>query len=455
MSGLKELRERVVTFFRTQPARGAVGIDLLAKEFKEGDLKKLVPDADAEKAAENAAAAKHVVPDKKAERLDYGRKAVLSNLVEDLWKEGTLTRRQLTADEGTGMGYFFPGEYTPDAPAGQKPKIKELRIDEIKVDSRIQQRDGGIDQATVDEYALVHDRLPPVRVFQFKHEDTGELVNLLSRGFHRIAAKKQAGCDTIPCEIFEGTRDDAILDACGDNATHGRRRTSKDIVKAVRTLLNSKFYRQASTSMIAAAVQIAWGTADKIIKKIDREENRSEEEKAARGKGKDGKSYSRKKTKTKTAEKAPEARKSERKSTSGLKDLAGHEVPDDVAPIFQDTRFTDACNTILDSVKFLRELRTDTYQASSLNLDERKEALGEIFRKVETLMLSAPFSIVPENADVATAIARRKFMTKSEYEDWKKKGKKTKADKAEAAAAPAGSQAEKPEGGDNGASNAS
>ncbi len=75
---------------------------------------------------------------------------------------------------------------------------------------------------------------PPVVVF---YDGT---TYWLADGYHRLAAHATAGKETIAAEIHEGTKRDAILYACGANATNGIRRTNADKRQAVERLLNDE-----------------------------------------------------------------------------------------------------------------------------------------------------------------------------------------------------------------------
>lgn len=434
MAELKELRNRIVTFFQTQPNRIPVGLDAIAEEFDSDDLKKLIPEELSADALDKAVKEKRQVPEDKSERKDYGRKKVFEDEVERLTREGIIKRCSLNNYGGTGMGYRYEGDLPEDKPEGQTAKVVKLPIDQIRIDPKIQQRDDGIDPKTVDEYALVVESLPPARVFKFK--DLGEWRYILSRGFHRIAAWKKAGWDTIPVEVYEGDREAALLDAVGDNASHGRRRTGRDIVKAVRSLLSCRAYKNSSTAQVAQAAQIAWGTADKIMKKISAEEraeaaakNQPAPEAPATRKGKDGKTYSANKKKATASKKAPPTVTAPKSPgpvpSSGVKDKTGADVPNEVAAIFMDTRFADTLRSMRELIGYSKDVRGD-YAVSSLNVEARNSLFGEMYRLTETLALSLPYAAIPAGADVKTEVSRRKFMTESEYTEWVKKGRKMK-----------------------------
>ena len=85
----------------------------------------------------------------------------------------------------------------------------------------------------------------------------------LSRGFHRYHAAVCAGWDKIEAESVQGTRRDAILDALGDNATHGVRRTNADKEKAVTTLLEDGEWCKWSDTKIAERCCVSVPTVGK------------------------------------------------------------------------------------------------------------------------------------------------------------------------------------------------
>jgi hypothetical protein len=117
-----------------------------------------------------------------------------------------------------------------------KPVIMRLKLKHITVDPGLQARAAGLDSPTVDEYAADMSEgkeFPPGRVFR----DPAMGTQWLSRGFHRHAAGLRAGLRALEFEVFQGTRDDAVLDAAGSNATHGLRRSADDKRRAVGMVL--------------------------------------------------------------------------------------------------------------------------------------------------------------------------------------------------------------------------
>ncbi|HBT77181.1 MAG TPA: hypothetical protein DEB39_09725 [Planctomycetaceae bacterium] len=104
----------------------------------------------------------------------------------------------------------------------------DLPLDSIRTDAKTQMRIAMCDK-TVNEYAEDLAPLPPITVFQI--DDT----YVLADGFHRLAAYKKRGRDTIPCVVMQGTLDDAREFACGANSTHGLRRSDEDKRNAVES----------------------------------------------------------------------------------------------------------------------------------------------------------------------------------------------------------------------------
>ena len=438
---LEKLQERVSEFFRSQPYGEAVGLDRIAEDITADDLKRLVPDDAAAAAADQDEKEKKTVPTKKAERLDYGRKTVLFETLDEMTKANKLKRAvKGKADKGAGLGWIWQGEapatlrdIPPDQLGHKRFDKAELPIDQIRIDKNLQQRADGIDEATVAEYAQHPELLPAVRVFKDK-----EGVYWLSRGFHRMQAWKKAGWDKVPVEIFDGEKEDAKIDACGDNATHGRRRTRHDIRKAVETLMKTPAHKYSPTATIANIVGIAWETCSKIMEKIRKDAEKPDEPAEPRTiktkKGKTRKATAKRKA---TAAKPPAAKPPAEpvQKSSGVLDRTGADVPGDRAAVFMDNRFVEAIANIRLQLTFLRELRTD-YAFSSLGVNERGKVLAEIETKLETLELSAPYATVPDGAKVDTAIARRTWMTKAEYDQWVKAKKPMKDSHNPAPAAP-------------------
>lgn len=125
--------------------------------------------------------------------------------------------------------------------------MDEVSVADIAVDPRCQPR-AAIDPRIVAEYAeeMADGAVfPPLTVY-----DDGERL-WLADGFHRLEAAKSLGLARVMCEIRRGTLRDAILHACGANASHGLRRTNADKRRAVETLLRDPEWSQWSDYEIA------------------------------------------------------------------------------------------------------------------------------------------------------------------------------------------------------------
>ena len=124
---------------------------------------------------------------------------------------------------------------------------KNVLLNAIRIDGGTQARTG-LDLAVVAEYREVIQAggtLPPAVVF-FDGAETW-----LAGGFHRYHAYVGEGKASMPCEVRPGTLREAILFACGDNATHGLRRTKDDKRKAVGMLLADAEWTLLSNQQIA------------------------------------------------------------------------------------------------------------------------------------------------------------------------------------------------------------
>lgn len=129
----------------------------------------------------------------------------------------------------------------------EPPRGGKLKLTDIRIDGGTQSR-AAIEASVVDDYAE-HLRcggsLPEVVVFY-----DGE-VYWLADGFHRYKAHEIEGISSIPADVRQGDRRDAILHSVGANAQHGLRRSNMDKRRAVLTLLNDAEWSKWSDREIA------------------------------------------------------------------------------------------------------------------------------------------------------------------------------------------------------------
>lgn len=91
----------------------------------------------------------------------------------------------------------------------------------------------------------------------------------LADGFHRVAAYQASGAldYALPADVRQGTRRDAVLFACGANATHGLPRSSEDKENAVLTLLRDGEWGQWSNREIARRCQVSHDFVGKVAER--------------------------------------------------------------------------------------------------------------------------------------------------------------------------------------------
>lgn len=105
----------------------------------------------------------------------------------------------------------------------------QLSLANIVIDDTIDIRES-MNEATVQEYMDILDRLPPVTVF-----DTDEGY-VLADGFHRATAAERLGLKEIDVEVMAGTRTDALEFAAYANATAALKLTPEERRVGIRRL---------------------------------------------------------------------------------------------------------------------------------------------------------------------------------------------------------------------------
>jgi ParB-like chromosome segregation protein Spo0J len=125
--------------------------------------------------------------------------------------------------------------------------MKNININSIRLDGGTQSRCAVSDDTVADYADVIREggKLPPVVVF---HDGAD---HWLADGFHRVGAYRLAGKASIPADVRDGTRRDALLFAAGANAEHGLRRTNADKRRAVQMLLDDEEASQWSDREIA------------------------------------------------------------------------------------------------------------------------------------------------------------------------------------------------------------
>ena len=143
--------------------------------------------------------------------------------------------------------------------------MKKLNLDVIRTDGGTQPR-LELDQELVTSYAeqmMDGCEFPPIVVF---HDGS---AYWLADGFHRYFATKANGLVSIPCEIKQGTLDEATFYAWGANANHGKQISSADKRSIVRKMLLHPVHSKKTNSEIAKHVGVSKMTVGRIKKAME------------------------------------------------------------------------------------------------------------------------------------------------------------------------------------------
>jgi ParB-like chromosome segregation protein Spo0J len=161
----------------------------------------------------------------------------------------------MAADAAAGVG--APGPRTgqrrhPKCDASEQ-RAQLVPLADLTLDADLQPR-VVVDEAVVEEYReqLADGAVfPPVTVYRVEN------LLLLVDGWHRVAAARRAGLLEVEAEVRVGTREDAILAACGANAHHGLRRTNADKRRSVHAVLRTEWARGKSCREVARACGVS------------------------------------------------------------------------------------------------------------------------------------------------------------------------------------------------------
>jgi hypothetical protein len=112
--------------------------------------------------------------------------------------------------------------------------VEMLQLGDIKMDGKTQAR-AGMDEEAVDTYAsrmADGDKFPAPVIYR----ENGK-TNWLSDGFHRIAAARKLKWKEMACEVRQGGRRQALLNAIDANKRHGVRPNRADTQNAIELML--------------------------------------------------------------------------------------------------------------------------------------------------------------------------------------------------------------------------
>jgi uncharacterized ParB-like nuclease family protein len=145
---------------------------------------------------------------------------------------------------------------------------RDISLQAINADGGTQMRVIALDPGVVGDYAAAMEggaEFPPIVLFHDGSE------HWPGDGYHRIAAARRIGRETIRAEVRNGTRREAILYAVGANANHGLRRTTADKRRAVETMLHDPEWAKWSDREIGKACAVDGKTVGAIRRELTAE----------------------------------------------------------------------------------------------------------------------------------------------------------------------------------------
>jgi hypothetical protein len=149
--------------------------------------------------------------------------------------------------------------------------VEILAVGDVTVDPAYQMRAGGLDAEYAGELAEVvrAGKAYKERPVVFRVARKGKPPELiLAGGFHRHRGYELAGVAAAEYEVRDGTALDAKKYALGDNADHGRRRTTQDIRRAVEAALADKRLAGLSDREIDALCGVSVGYTSRLRKEL-------------------------------------------------------------------------------------------------------------------------------------------------------------------------------------------
>jgi ParB-like chromosome segregation protein Spo0J len=138
--------------------------------------------------------------------------------------------------------------------------VTAVALASLRLDGGTQTR-AAIDPDVVSDYAdsiRGGATLPPIVAF-FDGESYW-----VADGFHREAAHRSLGRESVDVDVRQGTRRDAILYSVGANGDHGLRRTNADKRRAVEVLLRDEEWSAKSNRWIAEACAVSADLVDRM-----------------------------------------------------------------------------------------------------------------------------------------------------------------------------------------------
>ena len=144
-----------------------------------------------------------------------------------------------------------------------------MSVDKPEVLDDIQPRKRLIEEA-ISDYAEVYKTdpslMPALRVFKVGRRE------VLTRGFHRITAMRRAEVKEMTVERWQGTMEEAKLDALQDNRSHGIRYSRDDKKVIVHRLIADPKHKQTTIARLAEITGFSRPFIASICRMMERRE---------------------------------------------------------------------------------------------------------------------------------------------------------------------------------------
>jgi len=162
------------------------------------------------------------------------------------------------------------GDVVTQLPGAQNTAVEDVRsilLSDIVIDRTLQMRVNGSDAdhvSSIVEAMSAGRRIPPIDVY-FEPPD----VFYLADGFHRVDAVLALGREdgTITARVHRGGYLDAFRHACGANASHGLKRTRKDLETAYKQAVEWEILEPDNVAQVAEILACSERWARELTKK--------------------------------------------------------------------------------------------------------------------------------------------------------------------------------------------
>ena len=146
------------------------------------------------------------------------------------------------------------------------PKEQRLPLETIQPLKKYQVRLLGINPDVVEDYARAMEagqEFPPLTVFRVGPD------YVLVDGFHRHGAYLQRGTDTVACEVYDGTGEEAYTFAQFEaNRKNGQRLSRADLRAVVTRLVTDKQYVNTPSTTLADLAGVSHSTVNRVREEL-------------------------------------------------------------------------------------------------------------------------------------------------------------------------------------------